>query len=84
MIVTVSGINYLGTLISVSLDDGTIQDALLPAELLDDEVGDNASRSQRNNWVLENSEAIKRAVASKKAGGAVRAPFHRIILKEGN
>ncbi|WP_118152254.1 hypothetical protein [Pseudotabrizicola alkalilacus] len=84
MMITISAVNYLGTSVSVLMDDETWQDALLPAELLDDEVGDNASRSSRTSWVLENQQAIKRAISQKKHGLAVRAPFHRIVLLEGN
>jgi hypothetical protein len=82
MILTISSQDFRGIAADVLDEEGLWLELLVPAELLDDEVGDNSSRSERQAWVLQNSELIRRAAIAKRDGGFVRAPFHGIRLKE--
>ena len=56
----------------------------IPAELLDDEVGDDCSDADRDAWVKNNIEEIVKAAESKIKGGVVRRPFDRIVVREDN
>ncbi|GLO74259.1 hypothetical protein MACH18_13390 [Phaeobacter italicus] len=58
---------------------------IVPRELLDDEVGDDASQQEREAWVERNIEQIMEAYTAKKEGrGWVRSPFNQIAIQEAN
>ena len=57
---------------------------LVPQDLLDDELGAEASEETRRDWIESNLASILSAYTARADGGWVKAPWNRILVEEVN
>ena len=56
--------------------------AVVPNEMLDDELGADASETERTAWLEANLASILGAVTARETGGVVREPWGRVLVEE--
>ncbi|MDT0683630.1 hypothetical protein RM543_13120 [Roseicyclus sp. F158] len=56
--------------------------AIVPADFLDDELGEAATDGERVLWIRDNLAHILGAVTARETGGTVREPWGRVFVEE--
>jgi hypothetical protein len=65
----------------ISVDmEGDAPTAVVPRELLDDEVGSEAPEDERRRWIANSDANIAAAVEARLRGGQATPPFDRIVM----
>lgn len=55
---------------------------VVPGALVDDELGDDASETDRLNWLRNNLPQILQAYTARAGGGRVKEPWDRVLVEE--
>jgi len=56
--------------------------AIVPAEFLDDELGEGSTQREREDWIIDHMVDILGAVTARMGGGIVTEPWSRVMVEE--